>query len=468
MRPFAIILTALAMAGCTGMSFRNDTSGITPAASAFGPVKTFSGFRPRPIRRANAEIARDFLDLHFRLENGRSLPYFTRFEGPITLRVTGRAPATLEHDLAYLLSRLHAEAGLTIERVAADYPASITVALVSLAQIDRASPGAACFLAPNVTDLREFSAPGNRRRTDWTALSERRFVGIFLPFDTSPQELRDCLHEELAQALGPLNDIYRLPDSVFNDDNVHAVLTDFDMLILRTAYAPELRSGMTRDLVAARLPGLLRRLNPAGERVPPRFLEMTHPAWIHRIEAATRPGMRRGQRLAAAQAAAHIARAQGWEDHRRAFSGYILGLLLQEHDSELAIEHYHTGLAALPDMSGAEMYRALIGARIAAIAVAAGQGKRALARIERHIGSARHGENAALLATLMLLRAEALAIEGHDAEARSAKLDSLGWARYGLGSDSNVRKRIGEIAALNPARVGGSGGNLSLSQKDTQ
>jgi len=34
----------------------------------------------------------------------------------------------------------------------------------------------------------------------------------------SPQEVRDCLHEELAQALGPLNDLYRLPDSVFNDD----------------------------------------------------------------------------------------------------------------------------------------------------------------------------------------------------------------------------------------------------------
>ena len=28
---------------------------------------------------------------------------------------------------------------------------------------------------------------------------------VFVPADASPQELRDCLHEELAQALGPLN-----------------------------------------------------------------------------------------------------------------------------------------------------------------------------------------------------------------------------------------------------------------------
>ncbi len=45
--------------------------------------------------------------------------------------------------------------------------------------------------------------------------------------------MRDCLHEELAQALGPLNDLYRLSNSVFNDDNFHSVLTGFDMEMLR-------------------------------------------------------------------------------------------------------------------------------------------------------------------------------------------------------------------------------------------
>ena len=52
--------------------------------------------------------------------------------------------------------------------------------------------------------------------------------------------MRDCLHEELAQALGPLNDLYRLPNTVFNDDNFHSVLTGFDMTILRATYAPGL------------------------------------------------------------------------------------------------------------------------------------------------------------------------------------------------------------------------------------
>ena len=50
-------------------------------------------------------------------------------------------------------------------------------------------------------------------------------MAVFLPGDVSPQEIRDCLHEELAQALGPVNDLYRLTDSVFNDDNFNTVLT---------------------------------------------------------------------------------------------------------------------------------------------------------------------------------------------------------------------------------------------------
>ena len=62
-----------------------------------------------------------------------------------------------------------------------------------------------------------------------------------------------------------MNDLYRLPESIFNDDNFHTVLTRFDMLILAATYAPELRSGMSRDAVAAALPGItVTRLDNCG------------------------------------------------------------------------------------------------------------------------------------------------------------------------------------------------------------
>jgi hypothetical protein len=53
---------------------------------------------PRPINFAisNSDLARDFIDLSFMLESGRALPVLTRFEGPVTVRVTGNPPPTLE------------------------------------------------------------------------------------------------------------------------------------------------------------------------------------------------------------------------------------------------------------------------------------------------------------------------------------------------------------------------------------
>ena len=125
-------------------------------------------------------------------------------------------------------------------------------------------------------------APGRHQLV--AAAHARATWRIFLPNDASPQEARDCLHEELAQAIGPLNDLYRLPDSVFNDDNVHTVLTGFDMLILRAYYAPELRSGMTRAQVAAKLPAILSRYNPAGDNLSPVHASETPRAWINAIQ----------------------------------------------------------------------------------------------------------------------------------------------------------------------------------------
>jgi len=61
-------------------------------------------------------------------------------------------------------------------------------------------------------------------------------------------------------------------------------------------------------------------------------------------------------------------------------------------------------------------------------------------------------ENAILLATLMMFKAEALEMTGSGAEARMVRMDSLGWARYGFGADAIVRARLNEIASLNPLK----------------
>ena len=172
------------------------------------------------------------MDLSFRMESGRPVTRLTRFEAPVTVRVTGDVPPSLTPDLRILLGRLRTEANIDISMTGAQ-TASITIEAIPRAVLNAAVPRAACFVVPRVSSWEEFKSVRRTPTVDWTTLERRDRAAVFVPSDVAPQEIRDCLHEELAQALGPLNDLYRLSDSVFNDDNIHAVLTGFDMLILR-------------------------------------------------------------------------------------------------------------------------------------------------------------------------------------------------------------------------------------------
>ncbi len=452
MRRALFALGLLTLSACVPAPATETPSRAATGPSALPVMKTFSVPRPRPPARSNADIARDFLDLHFSLETGRALPRLTRFEGPITVRLTGPAPAQLHRDLAQLLQRLREEAGLDIRQGPADQPAQVTIEAISSEQIRRALPMAACFVLPNVSSLAEYRRSRNARQLDWAELQQRRRVAIFLPSDSTPQEMRDCLHEELAQALGPLNDLYRLPDSVFNDDNVHTVLTGFDMLILRATYDPALHSGMDRATVARRLPAVLARLNPAGEARARQPAAPTSRAWIEAVQQALGPGARYGQRRAAATPALQIAAAAGWQDHRRAFSHYAMGRILLASDPARARGQFEAAAHFYRASPYTALHQAYVASQLAALDLAGGDAEPALARLAPHLDTAARHENAALLSTLLLLRAEALDLLGRVSEARAVRMDSLGWARYGFGADWAVRAKLREIAALSPLK----------------
>ena len=110
---FACVLTALS--ACAGGPARNEPA--QPVSSRFDtlalpPMQQFSAPAAVPSQRSNAEIAQDFLDLSFRLETGRSIPAFSRFVGPLTVRMIGQVPKTAQTDMANLLTRLQARSRL--------------------------------------------------------------------------------------------------------------------------------------------------------------------------------------------------------------------------------------------------------------------------------------------------------------------------------------------------------------------
>jgi hypothetical protein len=379
----------------------------------------------------------------------------TRFEGPVTVRVTGSAPPSVQPDLDRLIARLRREAQIDIRRVSASQDASITIDMIPRRELQRAVPQAACFVVPRVDSWDGFRRNRRSAVTDWTTLTTRTRMAVFIPADVSPQEMRDCLHEEVAQALGPLNDLYSLTDSVFNDDNFHTVLTGFDMLVLRATYDPALRSGMTRDEVAARLPGILARINPRGAIRRTAARPVTPRAWIDAIEDALGARSNLNRRANAAKTAVNIARAGSWNDNRLAFSLFALGRLSLGREPELALSSFLQAGSIYGANPETQIHAAHIAMQLSAFALSSGQPDIAIEIVDAHLRAVAEAENAALLATLLLVKAESLRALGRGTEADAVRADSLGWARYGFGSDAEVRDRAAEIAALAPRRVAG-------------
>lgn len=450
MRPYAAILVCALLAACAASAPPDPASRGAANAIDLPPMRAFDGPRTTRPARANAAIARDFLGLTFQLESGRDMPVFTRFEGPITLRVLGPAAPSLVPELDRLLARLDREAGIAITRVGPDEPANITVESVPRSELGGAVPSAACFVVPRIAGWEDFRANRRSGRIDWTTLRAREQLAIFLPTGVAPQELRDCLHEEVAQALGPLNDLFHLTDSVFNDDNFHTVLTGFDMLILRATYAPELQTGMTRAEVAARLPAILKRLNPAGERLRDVPRPATNRAWIAAIETALGPRGSDARRRAAAFRATQIAHRAGWNDNRLAYSFFVLGRLSMATEPGLALAAFLEAAALYAADPTAPLHEAHVAMQLAAFTLSAGRPEATVAIVNANTEAVVAAENAALHATLLLLKAEALDDLGRPDQAARHRREGLAFARYGFGSDAEVRWRAAEIAAISP------------------
>ena len=450
------LLGALALAACASapepplrpVDLSLQTRAIS-SAELFGPP------RPFPPARSNAQIAEDILELGFRLESGREIPQFSRFEGPVRVRLTGQIPPLAFVEMDRMIARMRREAGIDISRT--NGSAEVIVEFIPRAAMRRTVAGAACFVLPNVESFNEFVAAPLSPRLDWAQVVTRERALVVAPADATVQEMRDCLHEEVAQALGPLNDLYRIGETVMNDDNFQTALTGFDMLVLRVWYDPALRPGMSRDEVARLLPRILRRLNPggAGQQQPLDPLP-TPRAWTDAVEDALgQPGRRRS--FDAARRALRIATDAGWQDERLAFSLFLAGRFAPASRGEDALTALVQAAAIYDNIPGGQVPRAHMEMHLAAQALAAGQYQLVIRLTDNAMEPARRSENGALLSTLMLLRAEAMARMGRPSTAARLRRESEAFAIFGFGSQRALEARQAEIGALTSRRDTGGG-----------
>ncbi|MCV6598566.1 MAG: DUF2927 domain-containing protein [Mangrovicoccus sp.] len=443
------LMGALVLGACT-ISVAPPAPEVLPelAETPLPPMAQFGPPQPEASRRSNNEIALDFLDLSFALESGAELERFTRFEQPVSVALSGQISPHMDHELDRLLTRLRNEAGIDIRRVPDGAPAKIKVEGISRAQLERVVPEAACFVLPAQVSWDEFRKNTRRRDLAWSGVARREAATVFLPVDVAPQEIRDCLHEEIAQALGPLNDLYRLEDSIFNDDNLHSVLTGFDMLMLRATYDPRLENGMSRVQAGAVLPSILAGLNPDGASIPTRAYGPSPRPWREAISRALAPAGGLSGRRAAAERALAIAQDEGWQETRLGLSLFTAGRLAAPRDGEFALETFLAAGEIYSRRSATQIHAAHVSMQIAAFALAAGEYQVAMEIAERYVPVAKRAENAALLSDLLFVRAAAQENTGQSAAAAASLRQGMAWGRFGFRDGAEIRQRASEIAVI--------------------
>lgn len=450
MKRFYLIFISIAVLGCSTETQPEVSRNTTDLVSAVG-MRTFPNAKAgRTVNRSNADIAQEFLDLSFALESGQEIKRFTRFAEPISIALNASAPRHVVQDLDRLILRLRNEAGLNVYKTIGN-AANIYVETVPKKQLQSVIPTAACFVVPNVSGWSDYRRSRFKNSVDWTRLQERKHITVFMPNDVSPQESRDCLHEEIAQALGPVNDLYRLPDSVYNDDNFNISLTPYDMLILEAYYAPELRNGMTKAQVAARIPQILARLNPNGQSLPPKRLQRTSKDWVRAIETTLGPRASSSKRRAAAMRAVQIAKAKGYNDHRLGFAYFARAQVSFRDDPRLAASDFTQAYTIFKTLFGrTDIHTAQAAVQMASLAMSGGKFDLALRFINDSIPAAQKSQDGTLLFSLLAMKSEIYEGLGRFADAKTLKQEAISWAHYGIASKSEITRRLTQIASLRP------------------
>ena len=185
--PLALLVLTACSPNLAAQVSKGPTTEVDPVSYIPTP-----GITVQDRLRGNAEMQRDFLDLAFNMETGQQLATLSRFEGPVTIGMTGAIPASAPHDLALLIARLQTEAAIDVSASAPGSPASITVEFTSRTALRALAPTAACFVVPNVSSLAEYRARRGTAEVNWAEVRIRIRAVVLVPAETSPQEIRDC------------------------------------------------------------------------------------------------------------------------------------------------------------------------------------------------------------------------------------------------------------------------------------
>ncbi|MDT8344561.1 MAG: DUF2927 domain-containing protein [Thermohalobaculum sp.] len=441
----ALLLAAALSAGCAGFGTRQAPyrTGEKPGFPKLGAALPAGG-----TAFSDASLAAVFTTLAFDFEWGAARPGLVRLAAPVRVGLEGAGAEQYGAFLAGYLRFLAQGTGIDIAPAgaAADgAAANLHVRLVDGVAFAQVLPGAACVVAPGEVAWSAMrSDPSGYGGDAMAAVRDLAEVTVFIPDDAAPHQIRGCLIEEVAQALGLVNDLYGLGPSIFNDDAAHLWPTALDLMMLRVLYAPELVPGMDRGAAEAAARQALARLNPAGQAAPDLRLvpDAALGDWRALAQKVHRRDAEPATREARARAALDLvsARAPGSPQHCLGLTTLGRALSLTRPAEAAGVLAEARALCARVHGPG-DIRLARLGLDQAIAHLRAGDARAALAAaggVEAALAD--HAQDEAL-ATLYAVRARAYRALQQGERAFEAQRRAAEWGAYAFGADNAALAR---------------------------
>ncbi|MEO1612466.1 MAG: DUF2927 domain-containing protein, partial [Pseudomonadota bacterium] len=158
-------------------------------------------------------LVEDFIELQFQTEWGSGHSQLLRWPGPVTVGMIGPELDAFRPEVEELIAILREGAPTLDIALAPTGGGDITIRTAPKAEMRAIADTALCFFAPVDLTWEGYKDADARGEVGWTDITRLEAITVFIPEHAAPHVFRICFVEEIMQALGPGNDLYRLEDS---------------------------------------------------------------------------------------------------------------------------------------------------------------------------------------------------------------------------------------------------------------
>lgn len=448
MKAVVAALGALILAGCAaGGSSSIYRPGPNDPAPVPGPLPAGfdygSAIGAGEVAWSARTLAADLTQIAFRSESRKIIAKPLRWRGPIRIATVGDGFAPYRRDLEDLVARLSAASphlDLAVDAANDAETAQIILREASRTDIMALNPTALCVFTPFRGDIGSYRARREENPVDWSNVEISKAVTIYIPDNAAPAEMRSCLAEEITQALGLRNDLFRLEDTIFNDDNAHSQPTATDLLMLRALYDPamdgvEVQTAFER-IARETLTGLTtgesrRSWRPVSDRA-------FQAAYLKTDKAKTTVAFRAG-----AAEMREVVEAFPANDHRNGVALVVEGVgFVKAKRYDSAVKSFAAAKRRFAGGLGAESLRAAnAGRRMGEALFFAKRYAEAIAELESVAPIlAAHAKSRELAQALRFTALSHARLDRNDKGRRAAR-QAIDWAAYAFGVDGPAVRR---------------------------